>query len=286
MSLTSRLKDPKVRRAIDPLVPKTVGRLDVATLVPPHSKRYGLIGTAFDYALRFEIRRQADTVDARSWVAETAAHLLSPTTQEGLPPHVALELGDTAMEALETVDAARDFVDNRYVDLTNPSASDLEQLAEHAVLLARLDEVYRSGQMANHEGPVPEEDITEITGLLEHASVDEILELSDGSIRLNPTFGEFSMGVGGADADIILGSTLLEIKTTKNPSVGKRELRQLIGYKLLSDEHAENSGNGQRITRIGIYFARQGHLWEQAVEIDPSSDAYGHALNVLLAGPK
>ena len=65
--------------------------------------------------------------------------------------------------------------------------------------------------------------------------------------------------VGGADADLIIGERLYDVKTTIYP---RRDLpdsiRQLIGYTLLDwyDEY--------KIREVGIYFSRQGErvAWE------------------------
>jgi hypothetical protein len=69
--------------------------------------------------------------------------------------------------------------------------------------------------------------------------------------RLNPTF-EGSADVGGADADLIVGRCLWDVKTTVLPAIERQTLYQLLGYLLLdySDKH--------RIREVGFYFSRQG----------------------------
>ncbi len=47
-----------------------------------------------------------------------------------------------------------------------------------------------------------------------------------------PTFAG-SVAVGGADADLILGRTLLEVKTVRSASLAKRDLQQVVTYSLL-----------------------------------------------------
>jgi len=68
--------------------------------------------------------------------------------------------------------------------------------------------------------------------------------------ELNPAFAG-SHAVGGADADMILGGHLIELKVTKNPRMESTWLYQLLGYFLLDycDEY--------NITDLGIYMARQ-----------------------------
>ncbi len=69
---------------------------------------------------------------------------------------------------------------------------------------------------------------------------------------LNPTF-ELSYAVGGADADLIVNKTLIEIKSTiKN--IRSMDLYQLLGYVLL------NKPKQYEIQYAGIYFVRRGVL--------------------------
>lgn len=77
--------------------------------------------------------------------------------------------------------------------------------------------------------------------------------------KLKRTFSG-SNDVGGADADLILDGCLIDFKSTINAKLTSTWLYQLLGYALLDyrDEH--------QITRVGIYFSRQGVLlqWDLA----------------------
>ena len=59
MSLTRFLKKPDVRKKLATLRPKTPRKISKAIMAEPRSKRYMVVGTAFDYLLRFEIRRRS-----------------------------------------------------------------------------------------------------------------------------------------------------------------------------------------------------------------------------------
>jgi hypothetical protein len=67
--------------------------------------------------------------------------------------------------------------------------------------------------------------------------------------------------VGGADADVLIDGTLIEIKTVKNFQIDRDHFNELLGYVILwelsrlgGDRHAS------RISKIAIYFARHAHL--------------------------
>ena len=82
-------------------------------------------------------------------------------------------------------------------------------------------------------------------------------------LLLNPSFGEASLLVGGADADLISGDLLLELKATKADKMEAVSLDQLLGYFLLTRHRRRLAPTFPEIKRFGIYFCRHGHLWVQ-----------------------
>jgi hypothetical protein len=76
---------------------------------------------------------------------------------------------------------------------------------------------------------------------------------------LNPTFGSASYLVGGADADMIIDGTLIDIKTTKAFAIEEKHYYQLMGYYILSVIEGDGASMYD-IERLGIYFSRQAHL--------------------------
>jgi hypothetical protein len=70
-----------------------------------------------------------------------------------------------------------------------------------------------------------------------------------------------SAALGGAEADIIVKGFLLDVKGTHRVrTLLTRDLRQLAGYLLLDLE------NNHDIQQIGMYRARNGHLFSMAAE--------------------
>ena len=60
--------------------------------------------------------------------------------------------------------------------------------------------------------------------------------------------------MGGADADMIIGDLLLEVKASANATIKREDFYQIIGYVLLDCHDA------YQIERVGLYLARFGHL--------------------------
>ena len=67
---------PDVKAKFKPLRPKLPRKITAPLKVQPRSRRYMMVGTAFDYLLRFELQRLAPHAVCERLVAETAAGLL------------------------------------------------------------------------------------------------------------------------------------------------------------------------------------------------------------------
>src|SRR5947199_202146 len=70
MSLTSFIDMPDVSAKIKPFRPKLPRKIPGKLRIEPRSNRYTLVGTAFDYLLRFELQLRAPHAVLETWVAE------------------------------------------------------------------------------------------------------------------------------------------------------------------------------------------------------------------------
>ena len=106
---------------------------------------------------------------------------------------------------------------------------------------------------------IDEDDIADLKSLFTVVN-PEFFELNKTCI-LNPTFGEGSILVRGADADLVIGDALIEIKTTKHLQFTQKHFNQLIGYYILSKIGGiDKMREGNEIKRLGIYFSRHAYL--------------------------
>ena len=82
---------------------------------------------------------------------------------------------------------------------------------------------------------------------------EQLAALAGLDVVVAPTFAG-SGAVGGADADLIAGGTLIDVNATKDETLRLRDLHQIVAYALFdwSDEY--------RIGAVGILAARQGGL--------------------------
>lgn len=245
MSLVTLMNEPEVRDRLSWCIPDIADRKVVAATRVPRAKwsspqRESTIGTAVDYALRFEIERHnRHAVKRAHWVADHAARL-GPRYAE------LLSESKTHVEA---------HVHSRapWRGLT---------VARRAVLLAQLDVFHRSG--GAYVPPLPTADRRDVVEVFRLVQIAPSSDLSHpGCVHLNPAFGRFSSLVGGADADLIVGTQLIDVKLSLPPT-GLLEpdwIRQLVGYAMLAAWARVEAPGAPQIRTLGIYFARQGVLW-------------------------
>ena len=113
-----------------------------------------------------------------------------------------------------------------------------------------------------------EADVEDLRNLTNLVNLDEWVTTKQ--CILNPTFGESSAYVGGADADLIIDDKLIDIKTTKHLTFKREYFRQLIGYTILNwRENYMYKG----ISHLGIYFSRFGILFTFPIP-DPHKTIY------------
>ncbi|MCE9652098.1 MAG: hypothetical protein K8Q89_03440 [Nitrosarchaeum sp.] len=257
MSLTSFLKIPTVRAKFTETFPFQVPKLSGELLAPSQTKNYSLIGTAFDYLLRFHIERLNPNTLKRSWVAESGVSLIEDQPKEY-----------RKLNALLTA-----IKDGPYSDFIKTGKL-TESLFSSTLVLAKLDMIVRIGRVEPNLMDYLNEDVLDLKNLL--SIVDNSLFKSKKFCSLNPIFDDASLLVNGADADMIIDNTLIDIKTTKDLKFQKDYYHQLIGYYILS-KIGNVEGMQEDIEKIGIYFSRYGVLHTIPVaqfEDNPKFDSF------------
>lgn len=240
MSLTSllNLKDVKAKfREVFPKPKITDGELVAA----PVTQNYMLVGTAFDYLLRFYLEQRYPFAVAQPWIASHAEFLVKP--HSGLHKRVTLILEDAKKQY-------DDF-------LTKGVVTDV--LLRSCLLLAQLDPIFRRNAVVPDLGQINDGDVLDLRQLL--ASVRSEIFHPQSVCLLDPSFGAGSVLVGGADIDLVLDDTLVEIKTTKQPRLQQDHYNQIIGYYLLSKVGGiDGAPSGHTIQNVAIYSARYATL--------------------------
>jgi hypothetical protein len=152
MSVVDLIRMREVREALDPLVDLTRPKrtYPFPLLVPSSDpKLASLIGTAFDYSVRFLLNRHNPSARTGTWIAELSAKQLRDfatrmSKYEKLPEEWIRPMIRTAERAEFRVRNARTFL-RKHLKRRKLDERWLERLAVHALKLARLDPHYRSG---------------------------------------------------------------------------------------------------------------------------------------------
>jgi hypothetical protein len=260
MSLTSFLRDKDVRDRFQQEFQKPRFSVKEELLAPPLANRYSLVGTAFDYLLRFYVQRLNPKAVTGRWIAElSVSHPLSPLLTDVVldadTGRISFTETDQTRQVREIIERAKK-VHSNYLS----SGEVTDEVIESTLLLAQLDPVFRAGFVDENIGTVHKEDVADLRNLI--SIVNPAVFRARELCLLNPTFGEGSRLVGGADADLVIDDTIIDVKTTKKPELQRKHFDQLMGYYVLH----EITGVGElrpkpKITRVAVYFSRYAYLY-------------------------
>lgn len=255
MSLTQILDLPEVAAEFGKYVRvPSQGSASPELIAPPtgHSS-YALVGTAFDYCMRFCIAASnPGLVIDQTWIAEVALEVIEEE-QDFLPEGLSLE------HAAKGVARARqlygEFLASR--TFTRP-------LARAALFLAALDRAYRTGPETVSVRYLRETLQAETNDCMRLVRIiNREMIAAKKRVSLNPSFGKASGLVGGADADFVIDDTLVDIKTTKYFQITPAMVYQLVGYRILlaaCEPHGSTAQGAPAISHGAIYFSRHATL--------------------------
>ncbi len=268
MSLTNFLGNKDVRERFKQEFPSPKFSVQKPLLAPPLTTHYFLVGTAFDYLLRFYLKRlNSQAVESR-WVAENAVTVLF-MYKDGFAIHgdtgevevVAQLMPDKAdLVMFHKIKGILSEAKNAY-KLYLKTGKISKALLTSSMLLANLDIIFRTGRFEDYVelDTVSDEDVKDLTNLIKIVPAAQFK--TKKVCLLNPTFGEASKLVGGADADLVIDDTMVDIKTTKKLQLPRKYFDQLIGYYCLY-RIGGISGLPQdcEIKNLAVYFSRHAYL--------------------------
>jgi hypothetical protein len=250
MSLTSYLTGPEHQALRDKFKSdfnKPIFELNKKIVAPPLTANYAIVGSAFDYLLRFYLQyHYKDKVSNGSWVANLGFRQIQARRSFNQ---------NFISDVQQRLTLARK---HHGLFLTNGRMT--ADLLSDSLFLAKLDLTYRAGLIADDLLVDHPDDIADLRRL--YTRIPKTAFQVNHSGRLNPGFMSSDI-VGGADADLIIDDTLIEIKCVKDLCLKRCYLNQLIAYYLLTLLHNQQVEAEKRYTinRLGIYFARHAVLY-------------------------
>jgi hypothetical protein len=292
MSLSTFLKNKDVQKRFKDEFKIPRATLENEIQAPPLTRNWPLIGTAFDYLMRFRLEYINPAAHSRRWIAEEL--ILDPRCYMMLgnefPKDMRLAVnGDThewfwdcepeellALRAHETplTTRVREITEQaRESQKTYLATGEMSDgVIADVIRLAQLDPIFRAGYVDENIGNVDERDVEDLRNLL--TTLDRCIATepsmfkADTICELNPIF-KASSRVDGADADLIIDRTLIDIKTTKKGVVQQKDLHQLIGYYVLT-----TVGGDYAIDTLAFYYSRFRELYTLSVDEVINQDTF------------
>ncbi len=258
MSLTTVIAQEHIRTMLnDHIVKPKISMKGLPCLVPlrpNNTSNATIIGTAADYLVRFRLSKEiGDLPDVNvydcGWIAETAIHHLYDHPQYRGHYDKFARLLEKAQELINAYWRANP----RETEVLMPRVIGLCQW------LARVDVFYRVGYF-DPEFKL-QDSITQ-----ELKAINDIISLSGikgQNCFLNPEFALASL-VDGADADIVVDDTIIEIKTVSKPDLALDHIRQLVTYSAMTEiggiKYGDNEIYQVPINNLMIFYPRFNHL--------------------------
>lgn len=252
MTLAALLRHAGVQLRLDMLAPPMPPRAPAPLLAPPSEARPSTIAAALSYLLRFELERRYPLARTHDWLAEDAPGLL-----ESLAPELvarAEAAGEDAGQALAV------FAQERA-----PGPESRAWMAAHALRLARLDAVVRSGYVDPRMDAADAADVADLLAMLDATPWASFVP-HGAQLDLNPSFGRASVLVPGADADAIIDGRLYAFRTSKSDRIGADDVRPLVLRFLLSRLARADDASFPEVREIGLLSARHGSVWSAPVK--------------------
>jgi len=266
MSLSKFLKIEDVRKKFQECFSKTRFAVKKEILAPPLTKNYGRMGTAFDYLLRFYLKYLNPQAITHRWVAELSL--------ENLKEKVELKKSKLTKDQRIVLPLLKDWYTKGKEELTLAkerytqfleTGQVTDGLIKSTIYLAKLDSIYRAGYIKKNFEYVDKNDIKDLKNLISLINQEEFKP--NNNCILNPTFGNASIMVGGADADLVIDEMLIDIKTTKIFQMKREYYDQLIGYyTLYRIDGIDGMPGDNEIKKLGVYFSRYGYLHSYNIE--------------------
>ncbi len=296
-SLTDTLRRPSkatedLKAFLKQTFPTPRLNLDDRIVSPFTGKSASLIGKAFDYLLRFELERKYTSIThSRSWVAQSAMREFNSSDtsvwfdedEEKLPGEEFLKLLRERQQHMRSINepVQRKFlkchqIHRRFIEGKNVA---INSLLDACLFLGQLDDIVRIGPPATMFVDAGSPDALNLADLKElKRNLDLSILAPQKKCILNPTF---SKAFVGADADLIIDKTLIDVKTVKNAKVDRATLNQVICYYLLYLHGGITGHKKIKLDSVGVYFSRYNYLWKQPVKELGSEKDFAHALRLL-----
>ena len=225
-------------------------------LAPPVTKHYSLVGTAFDYLMRFYIKHHNPKAITKEWVAELSQERMKEIGFALNSQRHPIPIDNNLLAKAEGMLSKSKKAYSNYIQIGEMN----DELIKCTILLAHLDTFFRARIIDEDFGIVDGGDVIDLRRLISIINPDSFK--AKELCLLNPTFGEASELIGGADADLVMDNVLIDIKTATQLELKRDHFNELIGYyTLYKIGGIPDAPVEPNIENLGIYYSRYGELY-------------------------
>lgn len=273
MSLTAYLtgkSSQALRSKLMDVFPTPTLRPKGDILAQPITNNYSLVGGAFDYLLRFHIERinESCLMGVKPYVAEASYLKLASYLKTNNKDLIYCGYGKTRskQEPSKVLNSLKKEykLSSKNIKRFKEVGVVTDDLLRSCILFAKLDAFFRAHYVYPDYSYFDDGDLKDLRQIL-HCVNFENFKAKEYCL-LNPTFGKGSELVFGADADMVIDSTLIEIKVVKSNGLRREYLNQLLCYYILSLIGGIDGYGDSKIDSIGIYYARHGVFWKISLD--------------------
>jgi len=281
MSVTTAIGYPEVKQWLTQHYPAP--RIQLSKVLAPsiNVSNNAMIGTAFDYLVRFTIERMNNEILSSRWIADIAigylageygptrrlpnGHLgvrVGPKVDMGIPV-IILDITDDAVTRLSyMVDQAHHLKDEFC-----SGANLTDELLYSCIDLAHIDRIVRIGsRFDSTEWQYTTEQLQDLWNLHDVLYQSAFLSaMRETTALLNPAIVWEDANLEG-DCDLITYGTLIDIKTVQ--STRTSDWHQVVLYAIAANHGLTEPAILSPITNIGFYYSRHGMFTQFPIDMD------------------
>jgi len=254
MSMTAVLRDTSARRFLNHHITKPSVPARVPAVIQPSGFHAGTLGTAFELLLcqglfqRYPCKGHYKAVPRGIAFLEADWSCFPPDVSEAVLAHIEPALAVHGSIRKDT-------------PLTDEQVRATIMLA-YAVSFFRAPtwwafSYHKAVEII--ERPIPRATLDELKAMVELVPWQAFEP--QRRIHFNPEFGVATRKLYGADADLAVDGTLVDVKTQQHCYVGIKAIRQVVCYAALANRYGmDGKAPFRSISRVGVYLARAGRL--------------------------
>jgi hypothetical protein len=276
MNFKKFLTIPEVRALIDKNTKMPKYKIESEMKAEPLTTHYILVGIAFDYFIRFYLKRENQEIDDPIWKAEINCNTKAGGKLE-ISNHKLINRPDRFMyygkvprkdekEIKILIDYLNSAQFSYHKYLKNGIISD--EVIKSCFLLAKIESSFNDYVPIDSDfGKIEAKDIEDLRNLINTLSPEHFYFRN--TCQIKPPLEAPLIPDKITEADLIIDDTIIDVKVTKEPRLTREMFRQLTAYFIL---HNYSTGTYFKIknkdvvsfsiNKMGVYFARHGILYK------------------------